>query len=101
MVFFMACLFARAVVICALLVAFATPLTAADYFIPLRKKNHWAWKAPVRPSLPEVKNQTWSSNPIDRFILARLEQAGLQPAPAATREQLLRRISLDLIGLPP
>ncbi len=43
----------------------------------------------------------WCCNPLDRFVLARLEQAGLKPAPAATREQLIRRVSFDLIGLPP
>ncbi len=62
---------------------------------------HWSLIAPVRPALPEVKNEAWVRTPIDRFILARLEQAGLTPAPPADRYTLARRLSLDLIGLPP
>ena len=63
--------------------------------------NHWAWKAPVRPALPEVKQSTWARSPVDRFILAKIEAAGLQPTPAAGRETLLRRATIDLVGLPP
>jgi mono/diheme cytochrome c family protein len=62
---------------------------------------HWSLLAPQRPELPTVKNEAWIRNPIDRFILARLEQAGLQPAPEADRRTLARRLSLDLTGLPP
>ncbi|HEX4772957.1 MAG TPA: PSD1 and planctomycete cytochrome C domain-containing protein [Bryobacteraceae bacterium] len=64
-------------------------------------KVHWAFIPPQRPALPDVKNQTWAKNPIDRFILARLEKEGLTPSPEADRVTLLRRLSLDLIGLPP
>jgi mono/diheme cytochrome c family protein len=64
-------------------------------------KKHWAFVAPVRPSLPEVKNRSWVKTPIDQFILARLEKEGLRPSPEADRVTLLRRLSLDLIGLPP
>jgi mono/diheme cytochrome c family protein len=63
--------------------------------------THWAYKKPVRPALPTVKNQAWSRNPIDNFVLARLEKEGLQPSPEASKETLLRRVYLDLIGLPP
>jgi Protein of unknown function (DUF1553)/Protein of unknown function (DUF1549) len=63
--------------------------------------SHWAWQAPVRPAVPAVTDTTWPGNPIDAFILARLEAAGLRPAPPASREQLLRRVTFDLIGLPP
>ncbi len=62
---------------------------------------HWSLIAPVRPALPAVKNMAWVRNPIDRFILARLEQEGLTPAPEADRRTLARRLSLDLTGLPP
>ena len=62
---------------------------------------HWSLIPPKKPALPEVKNNAWVRNPIDRFILARLEAAGLQPAPEADRQTLARRLSLDLIGLPP
>ncbi len=62
---------------------------------------HWSFLAPVRPKLPEVKNTAWVRNPVDRFILASLEKAGLQPAPEADRHTLARRLSLDITGLPP
>jgi len=63
--------------------------------------EHWAFTAPKRPSLPQVKNSSWVRNPIDAFILARLERAGLQPSPEADKTTLLRRVTLDLTGLPP
>jgi hypothetical protein len=62
---------------------------------------HWAFRAPQRPALPAVKRTDWVRNPIDRFILARLEKEGLSPSPEADRVTLIRRLSLDLIGLPP
>jgi hypothetical protein len=62
---------------------------------------HWSLIAPQRPPLPDVKNAAWVRNPIDRFILARLEKAGLKPAPEADRRTLARRLGLDLTGLPP
>ncbi len=62
---------------------------------------HWAYRTPERPALPKVKNVGWVRNPIDAFILARLEQEGLTPAPEAERAVLVRRLSLDLTGLPP
>lgn len=64
-------------------------------------KQHWAFIAPARPALPRVKNGNWIKTPIDRFILARLEKEGLTPLLEADRVTLLRRLSLDLIGLPP
>ena len=64
-------------------------------------KRHWAFEKPERPSPPQVKNKTWSRTPIDQFVLARLEKEGLTPSPEADRVTLLRRLSLDLIGLPP
>jgi hypothetical protein len=64
-------------------------------------KQHWAFVAPRRPALPAVKDARWARTPIDRFILARIEQAGLQPNPEADRRALIRRVSLDLTGLPP
>lgn len=62
---------------------------------------HWSFLPPVRAELPAVVNESWIRNPIDRFILARLEQEGLSPAPEADRRALARRVSLDLTGLPP
>src|SRR5215510_8949226 len=64
-------------------------------------KRHWAYVKPVRPVAPRVKNQSWVRNPIDAFILARLEKEGLSPSPEADKSTLLRRVYLDLIGLPP
>ncbi|MCX6930007.1 MAG: DUF1549 domain-containing protein, partial [Verrucomicrobia bacterium] len=63
--------------------------------------THWAYVKPVRPALPAVRHPEWALNPIDRFILARLEQEGLGPSAPADRATLIRRVSLDLIGLPP
>jgi Protein of unknown function (DUF1553)/Protein of unknown function (DUF1549)/Concanavalin A-like lectin/glucanases superfamily/Planctomycete cytochrome C len=63
--------------------------------------GHWAFVPPRRPEPPRVARDKWPINPIDRFILARLEHEGLPPAPEATRETLIRRVTLDLTGLPP
>jgi hypothetical protein len=63
--------------------------------------KHWAYVKPVRPALPEVHDTAWSRNEIDRFVLARLEAEGLSPSPAADPAKLIRRVYLDLIGLPP
>jgi hypothetical protein len=64
-------------------------------------EKHWAFVKPVRAKLPVVKNIKWARNDIDRFILAKIEAAGLKPSPPAERSILLRRVSLDLTGLPP
>src|SRR2546421_7090435 len=66
-----------------------------------RWQKHWAFIPPVRPPLPAVKDAPWVRNPIDTFVLAKLEREGLAPSPEAGRETLLRRASLDLTGLPP
>ena len=63
--------------------------------------THWAYVKPAGPPLPPVKNLRWTRNPIDRFILARLEREGLKPSAEANRYTLVRRVSLDLTGLPP
>jgi mono/diheme cytochrome c family protein len=62
---------------------------------------HWAYIPPKRPAIPAVKRAAWCLNPIDRFLLARLEQEGLKPSPQADPYTLIRRLSLDLTGLPP
>ncbi len=62
---------------------------------------HWSFTAPEKPAVPAVKNASWIRNPVDLFVLARLEEAGLPPAPEASREALIRRVTLDLTGLPP
>lgn len=63
--------------------------------------THWAYIPPKRFTVPTTKNKTWARNPIDSFILARLEKGGLKPSPQASRETLIRRVTLDLTGLPP
>ena len=63
--------------------------------------QHWAFVPPRRPTVPEVKNAKWPRNAIDSFVLHRLELAGLQPSPEADKATLLRRLTLDLTGLPP
>jgi hypothetical protein len=67
----------------------------ADY------RTHWAFVPPVRPELPKVKDLGWCRNPIDRFVLAKLEAEGLKPSAEADRMTLARRLALDLTGLPP
>ncbi|MCH7671850.1 MAG: DUF1553 domain-containing protein [Proteobacteria bacterium] len=64
-------------------------------------QSHWAFIAPLRPQPPVVANREWSHNPIDNFVLARLQQEGLDPSPEADRATLIRRVSLDLTGIPP
>jgi hypothetical protein len=64
-------------------------------------KPHWAFTAPVKRDLPEVNDKGWPKNGIDYFILHKLEAGGLTPAPVADKETLLRRVTLDLTGLPP
>jgi hypothetical protein len=69
--------------------------------IQARKKAHWAWSLVKAPSLPAVHDSTWPQSPIDRFILAKLEERGLKPTPWADKRILIRRAYFDLIGLPP
>ncbi len=64
-------------------------------------QGHWAFLAPQRPPLPAVKNEAWCRTPIDRFILAKLEAEGQKPSPEADKVTLIRRLSLDVVGLPP
>jgi hypothetical protein len=65
------------------------------------EKPHWAFVKPVRHEPPAVRQQAWVRNPIDAFVLARLEREGLAPSPEAGKVDLIRRATLDLIGLPP
>ncbi len=62
---------------------------------------HWAFVAPNRPLIPVTRDRVWPRNAIDSFVLARLEKEELKPSPSALRETLLRRLTLDLTGLPP
>lgn len=73
-----------------------------DSKVVLRKTStHWAFQTVKRPAVPSVQNQAWVSNPMDAFVLARLEKEHVEPSPTADKRTLLRRLSFDLIGLPP
>src|SRR5262249_22719931 len=77
------------------------PETAVGSLTRKDPSKHWAFKAPVRPPLPKVADTRWSRNEIDRFVLARLEKEHLKPSAEADKITQLRRLSLDLVGLPP
>jgi hypothetical protein len=64
-------------------------------------EDYWAFVPPAQHPLPQVKHPAWDRQPMDRFVLARLEKEGLEPAPESDKATLLRRVSLDLTGLPP
>jgi hypothetical protein len=66
-------------------------------------EGHWAYQTPVKPAIPEISeaNEKWTKNNIDRFIAYRLEKVGLAPSPQADKTTLIRRVTLDLTGLPP
>lgn len=64
-------------------------------------KEHWAFVTPTRPTPPTVQLKSWVRNPIDNFVLAKLESHGMKPSPEADKSTLLRRVSLDITGLPP
>ncbi len=66
-----------------------------------REGSHWAYRPIKRPAIPAVRTSGWVQSPIDAFILARLEEKGLRPSPPADRRTLVRRMSFDLLGLPP
>src|SRR5262245_10109157 len=74
---------------------------APDEPLPPNPRDHWAYKSPVRPAIPTVKRMQWVRNPLDAFIAAGHEHHGLVPSEPAEKNVLLRRVFLDLIGLPP
>ena len=76
-------------------------LDQIDAMISDDDRAHWAFQRVQRPPVPDVAQREWARNPIDNFILARLEGRGWKPSPTAEPRELLRRIYLDLIGLPP
>ena len=69
--------------------------------LPADEQDHWAFVAPSRPIIPQVRETTWPRNQIDSFILHRLETEGMTPSPEASPHTLMRRLFLDLTGLPP
>ena len=64
-------------------------------------KDHWSFQPVKKPALPTVKDRTWAQSPVDQFVLAKLEAAGLAPSPRVDKRTLIRRATFDLIGLPP
>jgi cytochrome c553 len=81
----------------------ATPTASkgGERVFTAEEKAFWAFQPVKRPAVPEVKNKSWVKNPIDPFILSKLEAAGMKPAGEADRRTLLRRVTFDLTGLPP
>ena len=85
-------------------VKMGAPLPRADVQedkIKASARTHWAFQPVKQPAVPTVKNQSWVQSPVDAFILAKLERAGMQPAEPANKRTLIRRATYDLIGLPP
>jgi hypothetical protein len=78
-----------------------TDLASYDALITPEDRGHWAFQPVKTPPVPAVKSSTWARNPIDRFVLAKQEEQDLLPAPAAEPQALVRRLFLDLTGLPP
>jgi len=77
------------------------PRSGDDLAQKPKGKDHWAFQPVRKPEVPSVNQPAWNKNPIDRFLLARLSQEGITPSPRADDLTLFRRVSLDLIGLPP
>ncbi|MGH9842686.1 MAG: DUF1553 domain-containing protein [Blastocatellia bacterium] len=78
-----------------------TQTRAPEKQITDAQRNYWAFRKPVKPVIPSVKNPAWIRNPIDAFVLAKLEEEGLAPSPRADKRTLIRRVTHDLTGLPP
>jgi hypothetical protein len=77
------------------------PTRKAEFQITEKDRSLWAFQAVKRPAAPAVKNKGWVRNPIDAFILTKLEAKGLSPAPPASKQEIVRRLYYDLTGLPP
>jgi hypothetical protein len=76
----------------------AEPPAAIDF---AKARQHWAYQPVRKPALPALKQADWPATPLDAYVLAKLEAAGLMPSPAADRRTWLRRVTYDLVGLPP
>src|SRR6185312_9923065 len=88
--------------VCLIVSDATSPPARADASVPPAKAGKWwAFVPPADHASPVVQNSSWVRNPIDNFVLARLEAQGLSPAPEASKETLIRRAYLDLIGVPP
>lgn len=76
-------------------------LAAASFNLDERRREHWAWRPVRKPAIPDLPGDTWSRQPLDRFLLSALRAKGLAPASAADRRTWIRRVTFDLTGLPP
>ncbi len=74
---------------------------AEDASVAIRSVTHWAFQPLAKPAVPSIRNSEWPKTLLDRFILARLEDAGMQSSPPTDKRTLLRRATFNLIGLPP
>jgi mono/diheme cytochrome c family protein len=79
----------------------ASTIRRGKFEISDKDRAHWAFQPVKRPAVPTVKNPQWATNPIDAFLLAKLEAKGLQPNPPASKRELIRRVYYDMTGLPP
>lgn len=79
----------------------APDVESTEYQISPQQRAFWSYQTIAKPSPPDVRNAAWARTPVDRFVLARLEAAGIEPVARAEKRELLRRATLDLIGLPP
>ena len=77
------------------------PVTAKVLTAGPSGSTHWSFQPIVRPEVPAVRKSDWARNPIDGFVLAKLESEGIPPSAEADKRKLVRRVSLDLTGLPP
>ena len=93
----------KGLVICCALFASIVTLDAkkTDDSFSEEDQSYWAFQPIESPLIPETRNASWPRNPIDAFVLARLETHGLQPSPEASRQNLIRRATLDMHGVPP
>jgi cytochrome c553 len=82
-------------------VAEILPVREPGYSVTDKDREFWSFRKPVRPAIPQVRNQAWARNEIDAFVLKKLEANNLSPAPPAEPRVLLRRVYFDLTGLPP
>ena len=90
-----------AIGIAALALLAGVPLPAQEAAVAGAPARHWAYERSARVTPPAVRDGSWVRNPVDRFVLARLEAAGVRPSPEADRATLIKRLTYDLVGLPP
>ena len=79
----------------------SAPDPSARFDLEERRQEHWAWRVVAKPPVPQPQQSDWAKNPVDRFLLARLEAESLKPAADADRRVFIRRATFDLTGLPP